>query len=553
MGVRFVTQLFITRMSRITDYLRKMGKFILKYKFTILTLLYIGFIAFTPIRFTFSIPMLFLVVSFFFILNILAKTRYTFIITFLLAFLLTFNAYFAFILKSDVSLEIMASIFETHLTEAASMLKGVWLPAIIGLVVSTLLLYLAEKELKESKISVKQSIGYLLIYLFLFLPFLCYKRIKWMEEEELFKESPVRVIQDKVNLYAPILYGNILTIMAYQDEMSKLKEFTNQDNKTLPEGITLNDTIQTPQKIYLVIGESAYRRHLSLYGYPVKTTPFLDSLSIADTTQLKYYNGIAAAPFTRNALRIALSFASTRDLEPFYKNKTIIDLANDAGYETFWISNQGNSGIQDSYLGYLSASTKKAIFTQGGYLANDDLELIPILREEHNNTNKQFFIIHLVGSHNNYIDRYDETDAIAISGDNTLKTHYDRSIHHTDRVLHKIYDIMQQDSTAVLYYFSDHGEIIGRGHGPWKNGVAQFDIPLVTIQRNSKDLNLIVKKYLSPKTSLINNSSTTLILAEILGYHIPQKYTEQAIEDGKYVRHADQSYSLYSDVKEDIE
>lgn len=540
-------------MSQITDYIKKTGKFIFKYKFTILTLLYISFIVFTPIRFAFSLPMILLVVSFLFILNILAKTKYTFILTVILAFILIFNAYFAFVLKSDVSLEIIASIFETHLTEAMSMLKGIWLPAIIGLVLSTLLLYLSEKELKNSKISIKLSIGYLLIYLLVFLPFLCYKRIKWMEEEELFKESPVRVIQDKVNLYAPVLYGNILSVMAYQDEMARLKEFTNQENKILPEGITFSDSVQTPQKVYLVIGESTYRNHLSLYGYPIKTTPFLDSLSIADTAQMKYYNGIAAAPFTRNALRIALSFASTRDLEPFYKNKNLIDLANDAGYETFWISNQGSSGIQDSYLGYLAAGTKEAVFTQGGYLANDDLELIPILNNLHNNSDKQFFIIHLVGSHNNYVDRYDETDRQAIAGDNSLKTHYDRSIHHTDRVLHKIYDIMQQDSTAVFYYFSDHGEIIGKGHGPWKNGVAQFDIPLVTIEKNTENLNPIVNKYADPETGYINNANTTLILAEILGYHIPQKYAKQAIEDGKYVRHADQTYSAYSDVKEDIE
>lgn len=540
-------------MSQIADYIKRTGKFIFKYKFTALTLLYIGLIAFIPIRFALSLPMIFLVFSFLFTLNILAKTKYTFILTVLLAFILTFNAYFAFILKSDVSLEIMASIFETHWSEAMSMLKDVWLPAIIGLAISIFLLYSAEKEMKGSKISIKLSIGYLLIYLFLFLPLLCYKRIKWMEEEELFVESPVRVVQDKVNLYAPILYGNILTIMAYQDEMARLKEFTNQENKTLPEGITFNDTVQTPQKIYLVIGESAYRNHLSLYGYPIKTTPFLDSLSIADTIQMKYYNGIAAAPFTRNALRIALSFASTRDLEPFYKNKNLIDLANDAGYETFWISNQGNSGIQDSYLGYLAAGTKQAIFTQGGYLANDDLELIPILNNIHNNADKQFFIIHLVGSHNNYADRYDETDIQAIAGDKSLKTHYDRSIHHTDRVLEQIHNIMQQDSTAVFYYFSDHGEIIGRGHGPWKNGVAQFDIPLITIEKNTESLNSIVNKYVDPETKLINNSSTTFILAEILGYQIPAKYTKQAVEDGKYVRHADQSYSPYSDVKEDVE
>ena len=111
-------------MTKIKEYTKWIGKLIYKYKFTILALIYIGLIAFLPINLAPSIPMAIHVASFLFVLNILAKTKYTFIITFILAFILTFNAYFAFVLGSDISLDMMASIFETHTTEAASMLKG---------------------------------------------------------------------------------------------------------------------------------------------------------------------------------------------------------------------------------------------------------------------------------------------------------------------------------------------------------------------------------------------------------------------------------------------
>jgi len=541
-------------MQKLKQYSEQAEEFIWKYKFTLLVLIFIGLIAFIPIKFAPSIPMALMVVSFLFILNILAKTKYTFILTVLLAFILTFNAYFAFVLKSDVSLEIIASIFETHMAEAISMLKGgALLGGLIGWIAITILLYFSEKELKESKLSIKVSAIYLGIYLLLFLPYACYKRIKWMEEEILFTEEPVRVIQDKVNLYAPILYGNIWTIAAYQVEMAKLREFADQSNKMLPDGIYLNDTISSPEKIYLVIGESAYRKHWSLYGYDKETTPFVDSLSKIEPKQLSFYDGIAAAPFTRNVLRMALSFASPTDLGPFYTEKTLLNLAHDAGYETFWISNQGTSGIQDSYLGYIAAGADKTLFSRGGYLSNDDFVLIPILREEHKPGKKQFFIIHLVGSHNNYVDRYDEKDRKAIPGENSLLNHYDRSIHHTDRVLKEIYNIMQQDSTALFVHFSDHGEIIGRGHGPWKNGIAQFDIPLITINKNAERIDSVTAKYKEPEKGFINNTNTIFILAEMMGYSIPQKYVDKAIEDGRYVRHADQSYSAYSDVKENPE
>ena len=58
-----------------SDYIKKVGKFIYKYKFTILSMIFIALIAFLPIRFAPSVPMALHVLSFFFLLNILAKTE----------------------------------------------------------------------------------------------------------------------------------------------------------------------------------------------------------------------------------------------------------------------------------------------------------------------------------------------------------------------------------------------------------------------------------------------------------------------------------------------
>lgn len=537
----------------IKDYTTKGLKYIWDYKFTLLTMIYIGLIAFVPIKFALSIPMTLHVLSFLFLIFLLAKTRYTFILTLLLAYILTFNAYFAFNFGTGISMEVMASIFETNKAEAMSMLKKTWLPALFALVATTALLVFAQKELKASKLPRKYAAIGLLTYLLIIVPTISYKRIKYEFQEELFKESPLRVSQDKLSLYAPILYGNTATILAYREEMRLLQQFANNKDKKLPEGVVLSDTVQAPQKIYLVIGESQYRKQLSLYGYSVKTTPFLDSLSQVQPKVMNFYEGIACAPFTRNALRMALSFASPRDMTPFYEEKTLLDLANDAGYETFWISNQGSAGIEDSYLGYLAAGANVSLFTKGGYLTNDDFDLIPLLREMHGKSNKQFFVIHLVGSHNDYSDRYDAVDEAAIAGNKSLTMDYDRSIHHTDRVLRRIYQVMEQDSTAMMLYFSDHGEIVGKGHGPWKNGRPQFEIPLLTIERNAPRTAAVVDRYIDKQSGLINNANAIFILAEVMGYQIPKQLVDKAIEDGRFVRHADQSYSPFADVKQETE
>lgn len=535
-------------MSKVSAYIKRFGKFVFDYKFTILVMIYIALVAFIPIDFAPSIPMTVHVASFLALLAIFSKIKYSFPFIFILSIVLTFNAYFAFTFGSDVSIEVVASIFETTSAEAISMLKKIWLICIVVLGFTTALLYFSVKELKESKISLKISLIALVIYLLIFIPAISYRQIAVSQQKELFKEFPMRVAQDKINMYAPILYGNISTLLAYKEEINLFHKFANQEEKTLPEGITFNDTIVIPDKIYLVIGESAYREHLSLYGYRIKTTPFLDSLKENSFEQIKYYNGIAGAAFTRNALRIAFSFATPRNTTPFYEEKTLINLANDAGYETYWISNQGKSGIEDSYLGYIAAGTNEAIFPSSGYLADDDFILLPPLKRIHTENKKQLFVLHLVGSHNDYSDRYDNADARAIEKSNTLD--YDRSIHHTDRVLKEIYNVMQQDSTALLYYFSDHGEIVGKGHGPWKHGRAQYEIPIVTINKNLNRIDSIIPQYIDQTNKTINNSSTIYIIAEAMGYQIPKKYIEQSKEDGQYVRHADQSYSLFSAIKE---
>lgn len=440
----------------------------------------------------------------------------------------------------------MASIFETNVTEAKEALGLAAPMAILTFAITTLLLFLSKKELREVKFSAKKTAILLLIYCLLFIPGILYRKLSvnevWMGS---FKSHPLTTAQSLISAHFPLIYGDILTVAAYKNEMYQFKKYKTEE-RNLPEGIVLENSSETPDKIFLILGESSYRDHYSLYGYPIKTTPFLDSLANETASDLKYYNGLAPATFTRDALRIILTFATPADKQPFFKEKNLLDLAHDAGYETIWASNQSRVELDGSYIGLISSGANHTYFPDEPY---DDLNLVSYINGVYDAGKKQFFILHMVGSHLTYSTRYDESDKKAIPGDDKDHTvQYDRTIHHTDRVLRNAYTIMKQDSSSVLCYFPDHSEIIGVGHGFMHAGTEQFDIPFITINNSRIPVDSIIGKYIDKETHFINTSTAIYSLSEIMGYSVSSGNINNALTNGKYILHADGNVYLYKDI-----
>lgn len=533
-------------MQRISNILKKIGKFIYTYKFSFVLLIYLCSITIIPNNYL-SKPSIINAASFFLFINIISKTRYPFIFSLILGIFLSFDAYFAFYYHIRASIGIIASIFETNYAEAVSMTKDLWCMALLIFAITTILIFMAQKEWKEVKFSKKLSFLALLFYWIIFIPSTLYwKGIRIPEKDEESSTPFTYIVFGNLSEHFPLIYGDISALFTYKSELAKLKEYQHT-MRVIRKDIILTDTINTPEKIFLVIGESSMREHYSLYGYALKTTPFLDSLSAADNSPLRHYEGLAAAPITRDALRLMLTFATVDNFEPFYKEKNIIDLANQNGYETIWISNHDLVGLYDSYIGFISSNAQRFFYEKT--VERKDMNLIPALEKFYVKGKKQFFVIHLIGSHMQYRDHYDNIDKLAIPDNNTNTLDYDRSIHHTDRTLKEITNIAFRDSSSIVYYISDHGEIINTGHGYVSQGVKQFHIPLVTINNSRVPIDSIVNKYIDPSNKLIGETSTVYILSEILGYSIPQKDVEEVIKSGRYVFHADEKIYLYEDLK----
>ncbi|MBF0577932.1 sulfatase-like hydrolase/transferase [Dysgonomonas sp. GY617] len=483
------------------------------------------------------------------LLNLISHIRKVSIVfVILLIILLTIEATLAITFSTQITMGLFASIMETNRNEALGAIRMYSFISIPLLVITSVVIWLAYKGLKPKKayvlistilILASLSIGYGTGYV------LMDKSQKAKVISDLKISYPMH-FQSLLGIRFPLLTNMGFASIAYYQEMSKFRADLGKP-KSMPMGVDLLVSSKTPNTLFVVIGESSLQTHYSLYGYDLFTTPFLDSLK--NDNLLYYYNAVSPASITRDALSMSLSFATPLDRTPFADNKNIVALANDAGYESYWISNQNKIGMHDSYVGLIASYAKTSVFYN---FLKDDLELIGTVKSFYNPKVKQVFFIHLKGSHLEYTDKYDNEDSAALAGNGNETIEYDRSIHHTDRVLKSLYNniVMEEGSSvsSLIYYFSDHGEIINKGHGFLDNNMDQFLVPFLAIPYNLEiGTDEIIDKYLVD--GRLNTTNFNYIFSEAIGYHVSEKAIKKAKNDGLYYYHVDGKTYLFNDIK----
>ena len=209
----------------------------------------------------------------------------------------------------------------------------------------------------------------------------------------------------------------------------------------------------------IVIGESAARAHLSLYGYGRDTTPELEK---ERASLVVFRNVISAMPVTNHSLYYALTFKTMAD--QMHPRATIMSVLDRAGYHIDAFSTQENFG----------ENSASALFTQWHPKYHEgefDECLLDDVREALANRNgPTLIVLHIMGSHITYKNRYPEnfnyfTEIVDDSAReiNPLFQEninsYDNSIRYTDFVLGSIIgQLKETGGKNFLFYFSDHGE-----------------------------------------------------------------------------------------------
>ncbi|MDE6290740.1 MAG: phosphoethanolamine transferase [Muribaculaceae bacterium] len=231
------------------------------------------------------------------------------------------------------------------------------------------------------------------------------------------------------------------------------------------------------ERIVVVIGESASRDHLSLYGYPLQTTPRLDSIR---SDLYVFRDAVASSAATaENMPRLLTLMTDEPGDKEWYDFPSVLQLFRQLGYRTYWLSNQEYSG-QWSNLSTILALDADVLKYVGNmesdehFLYRYDDALLPEFRKSlAAGDSLQLTFLHLMGSHFQYDRRFPESRArfsvdyvIAKTPRKWLDVekagiiaNYDNSILYSDSILSQVIEgVRRQRQPAVMIYLSDHGE-----------------------------------------------------------------------------------------------
>lgn len=190
----------------------------------------------------------------------------------------------------------------------------------------------------------------------------------------------------------------------------------------------------------------------------------------------------------RGTYVLVIGESASRDhIEEAY---SIIDLAKAAGYDTYWISNQAGFSASDTPITIISSTAAHHTWINGRGASPSDSTYLDgkLITELPDNVDRpSFIVIHLMGSHSRYADRYPKSYSL-FSGRGKFVDGYDNSVRYVDSVLQGIFEKVHNYSNFQGFlYLPDHGEDpeSGNAHSPDKFTFQMVRIPFLV--------------YLSPK------------------------------------------------------
>lgn len=280
----------------------------------------------------------------------------------------------------------------------------------------------------------------------------------------------------------------------------------------------------------LVIGESQNRAHMQAYNYHRATTPWLDSMK-NDKNMLLFTKAYSCHTHTVPTLLYALTAKNQYNNIAVKNAVSVLEVAEAAGFETVWLSNQVKYSAWDTPVTSIAseANQQKWINSTLGESTNTDYfdgKLIEEL-EKIKITDKMLIVMHLMGNHGSYEQRYPKAFE-KYDGKNTIDK-YDNSIIYNDYVMSQVYKRARKiPNFKGLVYCSDHADAIDKN---LSRDAAQFDfdmthIPLYIylsdsyIQNNSAKYKSLEKQ----KNKLFTNDLLFNLMLGVLGINLNNIY-----------------------------
>jgi glucan phosphoethanolaminetransferase (alkaline phosphatase superfamily) len=277
-------------------------------------------------------------------------------------------------------------------------------------------------------------------------------------------------------------FGTVLRLVEFHEEweamytgFAAIKSFRFHAAKV--------NAVGSRQIYVLAIGESSRRDHWQIFGYRRPTNPELTHIrNLVPITDMlsSWSQSLGAIP--RILVRQPLT-----DPHLIWKDEaSILRAMQEAGYDTWWISNQVPIGEFDSPVAMHALEATHALYlNRATYMSagNYDENLLEPFRDVLKKSDRDVFVVlHMMGSHLTYDLRYPSTfkhfrptaaeyDESALPRERIINS-YDNTILYTDHVLAQVIDILRStNAITALWFESDHGETLPNstcnaiGHG----------------------------------------------------------------------------------------
>ena len=324
-------------------------------------------------------------------------------------------------------------------------------------------------------------------------------------------------------------------------------------------GARQDGNAQAPQVVVMVLGESSRFDRWSLNGYGRDTNPLLSKegnlVPLADV--------ITPVSATRLSVPVIISRKpAMQSLKDGFYEKSFLSAFKEAGFKTFWLSNQVSFGKFDTPVSVFAKEADEVEFLNlGGFTDNasyDAVLLDPLRRAVADPAQKVLVVLHTLGSHWNYAHRYpkafdrwqpslqgmDKPDVTDSSLQPKMSNSYDSAILYTDWFLSNVIGVLKESGLpASLLYVADHGQTIYdksckiafHGH----NTQYEFHVPAFVWYSDSYAERFPAKvdqlrRHRKAKLSTENMFHTVLDMADI---RYPDEHLERSFVNAAFKRH----------------
>lgn len=358
--------------------------------------------------------------------------------------------------------EVMALIYNTSYNEASELMKGYLVPIIasilIYIIIAILIIKTVSNTISQSAIRKIVIICMAVIIIALILPITQSSGLK----------SYTHNLKGEIGIYYPFyigIYGKKFysewRLVKMHPMLVKDFHFNSKQKRQI-----------SKRQIYVFfIGESSRYDHWGINGYHRHTSPLLSG----EKNLMSFNDVCAAGGETELSVPMLMTQTQPDSFNKLFYHKGILSLFDEAGFHTWWISNQmdgmnvmmfAKEAQEMKFFQTMANSINRSSQNYNIELANYLKRIIQI------DTGNLFIAIHSLGSHFAYNFRYPASfNYFRPSGGKSLMmpnqqnitskyiNAYDNSILYNDVVIDSTICVLKRcDAISFIYFISDHGE-----------------------------------------------------------------------------------------------